>query len=272
MPKYHQHLYPAVKPGNQQEPLTCPICQFQLVKCDNDGNSYHICPGCYSNPPPEHGGDSSTDFPCSKCTHPTCSMATGTRGGDIEVFPCPFCTDLGNEASALLKRRANGYRLSCSNGGRDRCQFVVWLPKAARDISVEDNSDENANMNSQSICQNCSNQNRTVKKLKFVWRMGSVPPHYDQEMLACVLCDDQLKTDMEIRIPSRNQVQPRRTGSNPRGGRSSNNHASGRGGNATRAGGRGRGSGRGRGASSGIQCFRCGGPHYANACPNNQRR
>jgi len=266
MPRYHQQVYPAMKPGNQQEPLTCPICQFQLIKCENDGNTWHICPKCFSDPPEGHGGDSSTDFPCSKCTHPTCSLATGIRGGDIEIFSCPFCT-AGDSGSVSLKRSTNGFRLSCSNGGRDRCQFVIWLPKAARDISVESTEDN--------VCQNCSSQNKLVRKIKFVWKMGSVPPHYDRELITCILCDDHLKRDMEIRIPSMNQVQPRRrsTGSTG-GGRGRGRGSNSRGGGQTTSGGggnTGRGDNGGRGAGPGILCFKCGGPHYANQCTSNQR-
>jgi len=34
----------------------------------------------------------------------------------------------------------------------------------------------------------------------------------------------------------------------------------------------GRGNNGGRGASTGgIECFKCGGPHYASSCPNAQR-
>lgn len=239
MPKYHQQVFAATKQGAAGESLTCPICRFQLIKCENDGNSYHICPKCFSEPPQDHGGDSSTDFPCSKCTHPTCSMATGTHGGDREVFSCPFCTADGNTGSISLKRSTNGFRLSCSNGGRDRCQFVIWLPKAAKEVFVENTDDY------ESICQGCTTQHRKVLKIKFVWKQGSVPPHYDRELTTCILCDDQLKQDMDIRIPSMNQVQPRRTAS-------------------------ARDNGRGSTRSS-RKCFKCGGPHFANACPNNQR-
>jgi len=268
MPRYHTQLHPAMKQGNQNEPSTCPICQFQLIKCENDGKSYHICPKCFSDPPEAHGGDSSTDFPCSKCTHPTCSMATGIRGGDIEIFPCPVCSASGNSGSISLKRSPRGFRLACSNGGRDGCQFVVWLPSAARDISVDGHSEESINAQSQSVCQSCSNPNKLVRKLKFIWKMGSVPPHYDREVVTCILCDDHLKRDMDIRIPSANQVQPRRTGST-RGGR-----GGGRGGRSSSGRGRntGRGGDGGRGAGTGIQCFKCGGPHYASACTSNQRR
>lgn len=261
MPRYHTELFAAVKPGPQREPIICPICQYQVIKVENDGNSSHVCPKCFSDPPEEHGGDISSDFPCSKCTHPTCSLATGTRGGDVEVFPCPFCSSNGNTESVFLKRSSNGWRLSCSNGGRDRCQFVVWLPKAVRDISVDGESNA-------TICQACSNPNKTVRKLKFVWKMGSVPPHYGQELTACVLCDNHLKEDMDIRIPSINSVQPRsRAGTSGRGGDRSSTYNS----SAGRNGGRGNNGGRGGGPSTqGIQCFKCGGPHYASACTSNQ--
>ena len=271
MPRYHQQLYPAIKEGNLNEPLTCPICQYQLVKCENDGNSYYICPKCFSEPPTEHGGDSSTDFPCSKCAHPTCSLATGTHGANIEVFACPFCASTtGNSGSVTLKRSSNGYRLACSNGGvgRDRCSFVIWLPKEAREILVNDNAETR--------CNACSAQDRIVRRLKFIWKMGSVPPQYDRETVACLLCDRDLTRDMDIRIPNINEVQPRRTSnSGGRGGGSGNyehrhggrheNSDRGRGG-----GGRGRGGHGGRGA--GIQCFKCGGHHYASACPNNSNQ
>ena len=110
-----------------------------------------------------------------------------------------------------------------------------------------------------------------MRKLKFVWKMGSVPPHYGQELTACVLCDNHLKEDMEIRIPSMNSVQPRnRGGTSGRGGggRSSTYNSS-----AGRNGGRGNNGGRGGGggpSTQGIQCFKCGGPHYASACTSNQ--
>ena len=269
IPKYHQQVFAATKQGAQDEPLACPICQFQLIKCENDGNSYHICPKCFSDPPEEYGGDSATDFPCSKCTHPSCSMATGIQGGDIEVFPCPFCSADGNAGSVSLKRSANGYRLSCSNGGRDRCQYVIWIPKAAKEILVQNTDGNDSN------CHACTTLNKQVRKIKFVWKPGSVPPHYDLELTTCILCDDHLTRDMEIRIPSLNRVQPRSTAS-----------AGGRGRSGGRGGGRGSGRGGGRGSDRSnnrnnadsrrtgngeIQCFKCGGPHYANACPNNQR-
>lgn len=299
MPRYVQEMRPGVDPNNQDESLICPICQFQVVECvKDDGGSYFICPQCFSDPPEEFGGDS-TDFPCTKCTYQTCSLAKGTRGGDVEIFSCPFCASSGNNSGKVcLRRGQHGYRLSCSNGGPNSCQYTIWLPKAAREICIDDGTGN---------CSRCSNPNRVVRRIKFIWKPGSVPPHYDRELCACVLCDEQLKIDMDIRIPALNQVQYRRTG-NLEGGRgnqgsnswrssssksrggpsqastswSSANHSSGRGRGRGRGGrgGGGRNStswgsssngGGGGGGGGSVQCFSCGGPHYANACPNRQR-
>lgn len=160
----------------------------------------------------------------------------------MDVFSCPFCSAAGNAGVVSLKRSSNGYRLSCSNGGRDRCQFVIWLPKAAKEIHADAEGDA-------LICTACSTKERIVRKLKFVWKMGEVPPHYDRELITCVLCDDHFMNEMDIRIPRINQVQPRRTGGRS-GGRASNVTS----------------SDNGRGSGGGIRCFKCGGPHFANAC------
>ncbi|KAL7489604.1 hypothetical protein ACHAW6_015258 [Cyclotella cf. meneghiniana] len=282
MPRYHQILSPALDPTNQREPLLCPLCQFQVVKATMDGgNSYHLCPKCFRDPPEEHGGDASTDFPCAKCTNTACSLASGVRGGDAEVFPCPFCSSSGASGKISLRRNAtgSGYRLACSNGGRDRCQYCIWLPKEASEISVEGanaDSDENIRMNNgdhanNHTCHSCSNQNKLVRKLKFIWKPGSVPPVYDRETITCILCDNQLKSDFHINMPSVNRVNPRRT-NNSGGGRSQGSNANNRNApnNSRNQSSRGSSGGPGR-TGGGTTCFRCGETgHYANACPNQR--
>ena len=84
--------------NNRGTPVKCPICQYQVVRVRsraNGGNGYTICPKCYANPPSNHGGDPSAggSFPCFRCRHPTCSLATGVKGSDIDVFKCPSCAD-----------------------------------------------------------------------------------------------------------------------------------------------------------------------------------
>jgi len=276
MPKYHQQIQPATDTTNQHGPLMCPLCQFQVVKIVLDsGNTYHLCPKCFVDPPDEHGGDPSTEFPCSKCTNSACSLATGVRGGDTEVFPCPFCSSAGNTGKICLRRGTTGYRLSCSNGGPTSCQYTIWLPKAARDVSV-DGEDSEGNERTDVhllLCQNCSTPNKQVRKIKFVWKPGSVPPHYDRELVTCILCNDNFRTDMDIRIPTINQVNPRRTGN-----RGSGRGRNGRGNSSSANRGRERGGGRRiltttttASDRGGIQCFRCGqSGHYANSCPNQR--
>ena len=289
MPKYEQQISPAVDPGNQREPLLCPLCQFQVVKVTLDGgNSYHLCPKCNRDAPEDYGGDMSSDFPCTKCTNTACSLASGVRGADIEVFPCPFCMSSGNSGKVCLKKNSSGgYRLTCSNGGRDACQYTIFLPREATEISVEGSgSDENNAQTSSYACSTCSNQNKLVRKLKFVWNPRQVPPMYDRETTACILCDRNLKADFHVNMPDINRVNPRRTNSTTAGGRgrgssssnrsySTNNSGRGRGSNSNysrsnNAAGRGSNSG-GGGRGGGNACYRCGQPgHFANACPNQR--
>lgn len=281
MPKYHQQVHPGVKPNNQQEPMLCPLCQFQVVKISNGDSSYHICPKCHRDAPIEHGGDASTDFPCTKCTNKACPLSGGVRGADIEVFPCPFCP---REAAGKvsLKKHSTGYRLQCSNGGRVGCQYTIWLPKEASDVSVDGADSEETNLQTHNYaCNNCSNQNKLVRKLKFIWKPGSVPPMYDRETTACVLCDRNLKSDFHINIPDINRVNPRRT--NPstvgRGRNYSTTGGGGRGGRGNSSNNRNASthissnsssnSAAGRGGGGGSSCYHCGQPgHFANVCPN----
>ena len=252
MPKYHSNITAHFDQGAQQ-PTSCPICKFQVLTCESDnGKSYPFCPNCFNNPPANHGGSPTLDFPCSNCTHHSCSLATGVQGGDVEVYPCPFCTSSGNAGGrVLLKRSDKVYRLACSNGGRDACQYTVWLPRQAREITLADSS-ANVNRMSQAVCQQCTNQSQLVRKLRFVWKQGAVPPHYGYDQIACVLCDSEFRGEMQVRLPSMNQVNPRRTGNTSMGrgrGRASSSNNSvgrrgGRGGRSYNNQGRGRGGGR----------------------------
>jgi len=262
--------------GNQ--PFCCPICQYQVIKISEGdgytGREHHLCPKCFSDSPTEYGGSSTGNFRCFTCTHQMCTLAAGAKGGDIEVFPCPFCRP-GTGGKIHLRRNSRGFTLSCSNySGAAGCDFTVWLPKEAKTISIPDdnpNGEENGRDNK--ICNRCSSGDKIVRKVKFQWKPGSVPPHFEREYLGCVLCDQMLKSDMRITIPQVNQVRQRgRTGTGRQG-----RAARGRQGRAER----GRGAARGRGGANrnnggtggtneGITCFRCGqAGHYASGCPNN---
>jgi hypothetical protein len=198
-----------------------------------EGNGYNVCPKCFSDPPIDHGGSRSAgEFRCFSCQHATCALASGTPGGDVEVFPCPFCHPGGgrpradNTGKACVRKTSVGYVLSCNKyaPGQERCPYTIWLPKESQTVSIPE-GDENQN----TICPTCSTGGRLVRKVHFVWKPGSVPAHLGRECTVCVLCDVEFRRELGITLPQPNQVQAR-----PRQQR----------------GGAGRDGGRGRGARS----------------------
>eukprot|EP00977_Amphora_coffeiformis_P014604 scaffold4097_cov166-Amphora_coffeaeformis.AAC.61 len=265
--------------------VKCPICNYQVVHITRgegyEGNGYHVCPKCFSDPPMDHGGaQNGGEFRCFNCRHPTCTLATGSQNNDTEVFPCPFCFPNNgvrptnqDQGKVLLKKTSRGFVLSCNrySGANDRCNYTIWLPKECNTVSIPDGDENNHN----SICENCSTQNRVVRKVHFEWKPGSVPPHLGRDLLTCILCDTTLRRDLNINLPQPGQVQARarapRTSNT--GGRGGNQTYGGRNGGGRGSGGRQANNGGGRGgrggAAEGITCFKCGEPgHFANACPN----
>lgn len=254
--------------------VTCPICSYQVVKVERgegyDGNGYHFCPHCFNNPPQEHGGNpNGGDFRCFGCSHPTCSLASGTRGGDVEVFACPFCQQRGSATpgKVTLRKNSRGFVLGCSNySSQMRCSYTIWLPRASQSVSVPE-GDNNC-------CQQCSSPTGPVRKVSFVWKSGSVPPHLGRECTVCILCDVAFRQDLQISLPQMDQVQTnprssRTTTANAPRGRNSGRSNSSRGSSTGRSNGRSRSNSNGRRSGQNV-CYKCGQPgHYANNCPQN---
>jgi len=280
--------------------VKCPICNFQVIAIARgdgyEGNGYNVCPKCYSDPPAEYAGENSnSNFPCFSCSHPTCALAGGTQGGDIEVFACPFCRDrnVPGGGKVTLRKNTRGYVLSCSNySAQHRCSFTIWLPRASKTVDVVQNDDQ--------ICTNCSTHS-AVRKLSFVWKPGDVPPHLGRESTVCLLCDSRFRQDLQIQLPQMDRVgtNQHRNAANRRGAstRSSssngnNNQNSFRGGSnnyntnsyqqSSSNNNNSNGYNSGRGAvgrttnrsrnsennNDGNVCYVCNQPgHYANACP-----
>jgi len=189
-----------------RDPIKCPLCSFQIIQIKRgegfEGNGYYLCPKCFSDPPITFGGSAGgAGFRCFQCQNQNCALATGTPGGDTEIFPCPFCAQSRLQRSQTpgqVKLRSSPYRLACSNcsGNKERCNYTVWLPKEASKVEIMDLSN----------CDRCASNGKNVSKIKFTFRSGSVPPAIDTEISVCILCDDQFRQHLSITLPRYNQV------------------------------------------------------------------
>jgi DNA topoisomerase-3 len=260
--------------------VLCPICNYQVLRVVRgegyEGNGYTICPKCYNDPPVGHGGSQGgSQFRCFNCSHPTCSLATGSASDGTEVFPCPFCHEAGRappegSGRVCLKTTTRGFVLSCTtySGGRN-CPYTIWLPKECQTVDVL-----TGNENQNSLCQQCSSGNRMVHQIHIKWKPGSVPPQLGRELDTCILCDVDLRSNLNISLPQQGQVRARpvRNGGGGPSRSAGRGSSGGTGRNSARGrGGRSRDGGRGGGGQSGDgnACFRCGEPgHYSSSCPN----
>jgi len=259
---------PKTQGENGGPAVKCPICNFQVIQIlrgeGYEGNGYHVCPKCFSEPPPEHGGSrNGGEFRCFACQHPTCALAGGTAGGDVEVFVCPFCA--AGDGKVCLRKNSRGFVLSCNKYAQgDRCPYTIWLPKECQTVSVP-----SGNENQNSICHRCSTGGRVVRQITMVWKHGSLPPNFGRECTTCILCDTDLRRELQISLPQRNQVMSRPTQRRQGGGAGGRGSFGGGRRNLADGRGRGRGANNRNKNSGGNTCYKCGQPgHYANRCPN----
>lgn len=233
----------------------CPICSFQVLQVSAglgyEGGGYKMCPFCFSNPPTNHGGGSiGSEFRCFNCSNSECAFASGVKGGNVALYPCPFCAVSGRQGGSITLRKVRtGFMLSCG-AGKEVCNYALFLPRAAALVEVAEvqeavgAADGNQGGQRHILCAHCSGPERKVLKLRLAWKIGSVPPHYGRAHVACALCDELLMQEMGVRQPIIGAVNLRPVGNRGRGGREGVGR--GRSNRAGREGGRGRGRGRGR--------------------------
>jgi hypothetical protein len=132
------------------------------------------------------------------------------------------------------------------------------------------------NENQNDVCSQCSRMDKIVRKLHFVWRSGSVPPHMGRECRVCILCDREFRSEMQITLPNPNQVRARPP-VQPAGGRTlrtggrNTGRARGGGGRVASHAARGGRFGSSRDQSGGNVCYSCGeSGHFASNCPTNR--
>ena len=259
---------PKIEEGANASPVKCAICDFQVIAVARGGgytgNGYNICPKCYNDSPQEYSNGGG-NHACFGCSHPTCALAGGNKGSEVEVFACPFCREKRIQGGKIsLRKNSRGYVLSCSNyQGQQRCSFTIWLPKPVRSIEVPP-GDEN-------VCTRCSTQS-AVRKISFFWKPGGVPPHLGHESTVCILCNDRFRQDMQIQLPQMDSVGTNNRGSTrarPRRGASTNTTSTNTNGNNYRGtnNDRNNAGARTNNNTNNIVCFRCNQPgHFANNC------
>ncbi|KAJ8037131.1 DNA topoisomerase 3-alpha [Holothuria leucospilota] len=102
-----------------------------------------------------------------------------------EVHPvrkCPHC----KESMVLKTKKDGGYMISCM--GFPACKAVVFFPSAVQKAEVMDE-----------MCQKC--QPAAVKKIKFKFKKGSVPPMIPLEYIGCIGgCDYDLKEALDLNL------------------------------------------------------------------------
>ncbi|XP_038064080.1 DNA topoisomerase 3-alpha-like [Patiria miniata] len=158
------------------------------------------------------------------------------------VRSCPRC----NNSMILKEKKEGGWMVSCS--GYPACKAAVWFPAAVQEATVSDE-----------ICRTC--QPGPVKKIKFKFKRGSVPPMMPSDYIGCVGgCDTMLKEALDLnlsylrpatqpQVPTTNARSNRGRGGAQRGGGGANGRG---GGNNRRGGGNGGGGAYGAGGGGGA--------------------
>ena len=123
-------------------PQICPICHFQVIRVQNDSQSYSICSHCYSNPSSSNTIDIENlrvgaRLTCFKCSA-SCPFAQPLS---TPIGPCYDC----RHGELQLRQSRNEEKVTsirCSNSSC-RCR-VSFAPENIRSVSMSDH-----------VCQQC---------------------------------------------------------------------------------------------------------------------
>ncbi|KAK7196152.1 DNA topoisomerase III [Novymonas esmeraldas] len=221
----------------------CPLCGFLALRVTNreKNTSYHICPSCFTNPPPSSslgGGaalpdlEAAAEFRCFQCTA-DCALARGLES--IGITTCIAC----HQHELRLRAGSNGFFLACK--GYPACGLSVSLPAAA---SVKP-----------CPARRCTACGAVLLTFDFSGRQGV--PGLDVVDTVCVSCDARLKDYITVKgLPTGGTAAPSSaasTASSTPGAYALPTVAS-----SARRGGRGGGRGAAASASSGAVDAVCG--------------
>lgn len=200
------HRLPGSRGPVVAHPLSCPLCNFQVVRCGPTETM--VCPSCFTNKPAGIVGDIEdglADMPCYKCpAADRCPLA----GSSPTVFRCRACRE--GTMRIGTNRDGTAVNLRCSKyvGQSEGCQHTLWLPKKVSKCVVTSEQ-----------CPRCAARSTPAKLCRVT--LTSLVVGLPKVITACVRpnCDDQF--DLIGSIDVRGRV--RQGGAGPPAAASSRN-------------------------------------------------
>lgn len=113
---------------------TCPICNYQVLQIDKENSSYHICPHCFNNSPPDIENAADNNFYCFQCIRRDCALAKGRSSNGEIVRKCPSC----GEDLELRTSKAGKPYIMCKGSKSKKCENRIFFNNIAEaSVSTE---------------------------------------------------------------------------------------------------------------------------------------